>query len=359
MGVYAMRRNAGLATASLKVPDPLSPHGARVPVSQNFRYPRPLFDLLGYLGEDDRIASALLSWEQPQLVRLLCSETRVAMNRQVIRELLASGMNPHCARILMVYLSVHLARSLPEWEPFTIAEGVALACGFMADFFPHLGQHEMSAMEDRLSYLWTGNQATRKPAIEPDTEAPRRIHAAQAEAGPKQDQVTAWFKDMIPFLHPADFVIARQGLVDLLSERAHAERLAPPPASGLDLDMTEGAIDQRGALHMFYASYRHALLPLIRFGTEWSQSTPPRAGRRTICRLLRPRVQRHAEIVRGELAWLNHPEGGRQQIRFDPGPAGVVLRRLQDDLTRLARALRQASASAARPHQPPRQRLER
>ena len=88
--------------------------------------------------------------------------------------------------------------------------------------------------------------------------------------------------------------------------------------------------------------------PQIRFGMEWWQSTPPRAGRRTICRFLRPRVQRHAEIVRGELAWLNHPLGGRTQIRFDPGPAELVLRRLQDDLTRLERALRQASAPSRR-----------
>lgn len=57
MGVFALRRNGPVATARFDDPGPHPLNQAPIPVEQKFRYPRPLFDLLGHLGEDDRIAS--------------------------------------------------------------------------------------------------------------------------------------------------------------------------------------------------------------------------------------------------------------------------------------------------------------
>lgn len=297
--------------------------------------PRPLVDLLHHLGDDPVLHELLIAWARTPNPNGYSA--RMAHQADILQQVIRLGQRGGLdAR--------HLARLT-----IGLAEGMRGGGGSPVDVRDDLTREilqtgvESSPPRDRervgeliVGSLRSGFDTALRPfETEIDASAPARIHAGFESAGVKQDAVSAWFKEQIAFLKPADVVVARQSLVELLESRAAAGRGFAGAGASLGELMSDEAIDLRGALHMFYAAYAEALKPLMRFTREWAERAPTAPGRDLNCRLLRTRVMRHAGIVRGEQAWLRHGQADPSSGPLGKDLAQVILERLARELADL------------------------
>ena len=170
-------------------------------------------------------------------------------------------------------------------------------------------------------------------ALSLPVRAPATVWSQPGQVAAKLDEVTAWFKQVISLLDPAEFADQRASVYALLLDREKAVRQAGeagPTATSIaaaagrtdrsitatssvlsldDREADDDLIERHTALHMLYASYTEALKPLLSLVRRMAQGRDAKgvaigSERHLITALAGPCLRRHADIVAQEQAWL-------------------------------------------------------
>ena len=169
--------------------------------------------------------------------------------------------------------------------------------------------------------------------LSPSVPPPDAVWSQTGTSAAKQDKVTAWFKQVISLLSPAEFAAQRASIYTLMLDRhktagqsseagptstsitaaaGQADRSATGTTATLSLDDREAdddLIERHTALHMLYASYTEALKPLLHRGKHMDRGrddkgAAPGRERYLVHALALPCLHRHADLVAQEQAWL-------------------------------------------------------
>lgn len=305
------------------------------------RSPQPLIDLLRHLGDDSVVTAWLTDWADTLNPNKY--EGWSYGQAEILNQVLRDRRNADLSVRNQVALTVSMVKAVHrqiQTSSSLIAHCSALLCNSAQEICRPFDRQRLRELLDRaVTNLNSGVWDACLQAADTDPARPARIHAGDGEPAAKRDAVSGWFREMIADLKPADFVIARSCLFDVLEPRVRAVQDPPLASFGDAEEMGDDAIGLRGALHMFYASYASALRPLLGFASAWAAASTSRPGRELSCSLLRPRIRRHAAIVQGEMAWLKSWETGPLTTRLGAEPARTSLACLAGDLARLEPAL--------------------
>lgn len=213
--------------------------------------------------------------------------------------------------------------------------------------------------------------------------APAAIWSQPGQVDAKLDEVTAWFKQVISVLGPAEFAAQRASVYALLLDRekmarraietgptatstttttasaaGRTDRSVTATASALSLDDREAdddLIERHAALHMLYASYTEALKPLLHLvdrvaGGRDGKRAATGSEQHLIPALAMPCLRRHADIVAQEEAWLASWRDRPWARTLGANNIGVNLRELD---IQLRQAMGRAPGEPARPRAQP------